>query len=113
MRDVHPTTQRPVIIKVPIYIRFERIMALVAKSEKYRKELMGSGLKTFTGELYDEIAMCGSERMPDYHIYKELDIHLQAKLSAQFMLSNMVEVVERHDKIQADRLKKFENKGKR
>lgn len=87
-------------------------MKVVNNSPKYREKLFGSKLKTESGELYDMMSMCSSERMPNFHEFIQMDLHLQAKLTAQFMLSNMVDVVERHDKLQEEALKKLEDKNK-
>lgn len=112
IRETHPVTKRPMLIQAPIYVRYERIMKIVNANDKYRKKLLGSSLKTESGELYDMINMCSSDKMPNYSEFITLDLHLQTKLTAQFMLSNMVDVVERHDKLQEEAIKKIEDKAK-
>jgi len=85
-------------------------MKIVQNNDKYREKLLGGSLQVKTGELYDLISMCSSDKMPNYHEFINLDLHIQAKLTAQFMLHNMVDVVERHDKLQKEAMKKLEDK---
>jgi hypothetical protein len=95
--------------------RYAKIMKLLSGTgtavQKYRKELFGSSLEVTTCDAYSLMEMCRTEGMPNYAEYIKLDIHTRAKLRAQYVLSSMVKLVERHDEKQEEAVKKLNQKS--
>jgi hypothetical protein len=77
---------------------------------KYKEELLGSGTDFRSPDLYNEMEL-GKEVAGTYLLFLKQPIRMQAKLIAQHYLSNMVEIVKRHDRLQRQKLEKY-NKGK-
>lgn len=80
------------------------------KWDKYKEELFGTNTEVFSAEVYDELQIVKGLRV-DFARWESYDIDLQAKLIAQTQLSNIVEIVRRHDQIQAENTKKMEQKA--
>lgn len=95
-------------------VRYNRIMKLLENTSdamtKYKEELLGSSTEFRNPDLYNLMEI-GKEVAGTYLDFVEQPIRMQAKLIAQHYLSNMVEIVKRHDMLQRQKMEKF-NKGK-
>lgn len=112
IREKPPNSTIAIPIMVPITVRYERVMALFERdttaTRNYKKELLGSDMVITAPDQYNELSMLRSMGIiANYRDYKELPIHDKAKIIAQFQLSNMTDIVRRHDELQAEKNKKF------
>ena len=89
-----------------IMIRWERLQNLLKINspamEKHKKKLFGHTLEVFGTDSYNLIELCSTESMPDYYIFKDFPVHLRAQYTAQHHLSNIVDIIRRHDEIVSD-----------
>lgn len=84
--------------------------------EKYKEELLGSATDFVTSDVYNMIGL-GRELMGSYEefsamIHDPKRIRIAAKLIAHHQLKNMVELVQRHDMLQRQKMEKLA-KGKK
>ena len=107
-------------IMVPVSERYDRIMKLLDNKsdavQKYKEELIGSSTDMDYSDTYHMIGL-GKELVDSYEeflkmIYDPYRIRIAAKLIARHQLHNMVELVQRHDTLQRQKMEKFQ-KGKK
>lgn len=111
IKEKLPDSHLTVPVKVPIIVRYERVMAIFDRdtdaTRKYKKELLGSDMAMTAPDIYNELSMLRDLGIiANYAAYKTMPIHDRAKIIAQYQLSNMVSVVKRHDELQAEKNKK-------
>lgn len=108
-------------VLVPVTERYDRILKLLENKsdavQKYREELMGSSTEFDYSDTYAMIGL-GKDIVGSYEeLYAMLGdpyrVRTAAKLIARHQLSNMVELVQRHDMLQRQKLEKLQNKGKK
>jgi hypothetical protein len=105
-----PRTGHKRKVKVPIFVRYQRILAIENQVKpdvwrKYKEELFGTDTEVFAAEHYTEIDII--QRLGvDYRVWEdEYDIDLKARLIAKVQLSAIVDIVRRHDQLQRDKEK--------
>lgn len=109
-----PRTGKKRKIKVPITIRYERILNLEklyppSKWAAYKEELFGTGTDVFSPEHFNELEIISRLKGVDYQKWEEeYSIDLQARLIAKVQLTTLVDLVRRHDQLQKDKQKKME-----
>lgn len=106
------------IVKVSVVERYERIMRIFENKsdavQKYKEELLGSATEFDYSDTFNMIGL-GKELVGSYMTFKAMmedprEIRTIAKMIAQFQLKNMVEVVQRHDTLQRQKMEKMQNK---
>lgn len=102
-------------VRVSVQERYGRIMRLLeGDSEavvKYREELLGNATIFDTSDLYNMIGL-GKTLVGSYVRLKAMIEHpyrirQAARMIAQYWLDNMVQVVQRHDQLQREKLRKL------
>lgn len=85
--------------------------------QKYREELLGSATEFDYSDTYNMLSL-GKELVGSYMHFKEMiedptRVRVVAKLIAQHQLSSMVEVVQRHDTLQRQKMEKMQQQATR
>lgn len=115
MEDIDPETNQKTKILAPISVRYDRIQnGFPASSntpaiKEYRKKLFGHEVIDQTTIMYSELSIVKTFGV-DYDYWKKISIHSRAKMMAQNIISNMVEVIRRHLELQDDAKKKRDSK---
>lgn len=78
---------------------------------KYKEELLGSSTEVDTPDEYTYIGLARDMGM-SYTAFKSIPILDRAKTIAQLYLSNMVDVIRRHDTLQRQKMEKFQKSKK-
>lgn len=95
--------------------RYDRIMKLLENKsdavQKYKEELLGSATDFIYSDVYSLIGL-GKELVGSYEAFQEMlvdpyRVRAAAKLIARHQLHNQVEVVQRHDMLQRQKMEKF------
>jgi hypothetical protein len=102
--------------KVSILVRWEKLQKLLSGTDervrRYKEELFGSAVVEEFPDEYNElnvIKKAGS--WVDFYKFKELPIHLRAKLMAHTYLESIVEILQRHDSLQKQKIRQMENRA--
>ena len=106
-------------VMVPVSVRYDRILKLFTNNSgdavrKYQRELLGGTTLFFSPDVYSLLSL-SKEVLGDPHkllmmISDPQEIRKAAKIIAQSQLSHMVEIVMRHDNLQAQKMERVKQK---
>lgn len=86
------------------YVKFMTIFdANTAATRKYHDELFGVGELEFVPELYNDYSFLREVHLTE-EAYNALDLHTRARMRAQYVLQNIIELRNTHLRIMKERL---------